>query len=77
MYPNKYKPVPSAPAMQNIDTAQVLTDIYNVAPELTTTAQEAGTELLKFGLTQHRAKVCIALDISASMHNHSNNITGP
>lgn len=72
MYHPQYKPVPSAPAMQDKETAQVLTDIYNVAPELTTTAQEAGAELLKFGLTQHRAKVCIALDISASMHNPNN-----
>ncbi len=42
-------------------------DIEQKAPKLINLVKSAGVSLAKVGLTQHRAKVCLVLDISVSM----------
>jgi len=60
-------PPPSAPGAG--DTARINLEkrVEQSAPKLVSLVKSAGVSLAKAGLSEHRAKVCLVLDISGSM----------
>lgn len=52
--------------------ARAMNKLYDVAPEIADHVFNAQEDLINFGLTQHKAKVCLVLDCSASMQNPNN-----
>ena len=54
---------PAAPGRVSLEKR-----VERAAPQLLSLVKQAGVSLHKAGLGQHRAKVCLCLDISASMH---------
>lgn len=55
--------------MEDIPTAKLFNNLYNVAPEIAKEAHIAYNSLQHFGLQNHKAKVCLVLDCSSSMEN--------
>lgn len=58
-----------APAVDQIAAAKINLEkrVEREAPQLVSLVKQAGVSLQKAGLAQHRAKVCLCLDISGSM----------
>lgn len=57
-------PSPPAPRPASIDLEK---RVEQAAPQLVSLVKSAGVSLAKVGLDQHRARVCLVLDISGSM----------
>ncbi len=60
---------PAAPAVNQIAASKINLEkrVEREAPQLISLVKQAGVSLQKVGLSQHRAKVCLCLDISGSM----------
>jgi len=60
-------PAPSAPAAPRAAAVDLEKRVAQAAPQLVNLVKSAAVSLEKAGLAQHRAKVCLVLDISGSM----------
>jgi stress response protein SCP2/uncharacterized protein YegL len=60
-------PVLSAPSAGNAARINLEKRVEQSAPKLVSLVKSAGVSLAKAGLSEHRAKVCLVLDISGSM----------
>jgi stress response protein SCP2 len=58
---------PSAPSAQEAARVSLEKRVEREAPQLVSLVKQAGVSLAKAGLSEHRAKVCLVLDISGSM----------
>jgi hypothetical protein len=64
--------IPNSPPQypgQNDNYDEVLKNIFDVAPEIAELAEKIPVKLRNSGLSMHKAKVCLILDISQSMQN--------
>src|SRR5574338_123833 len=61
-------PTPSAPSSVEQKRISLEKRIEREAPQLVSLVKQAKVSLEKSGLGEHRAKVCLCLDISGSMH---------
>jgi len=61
------EPAPAAPAAPRPPSIDLEKRVAQAAPQLVNLVKSAGVSLAKAGLSGHRAKVCLVLDISGSM----------
>lgn len=66
IYPNAYAVAPSAPPF---NPAAMPSKFANVPQELTQDVFSGHTEIVRQGMDEHEARVCLILDVSASMQN--------
>ncbi|HAT31025.1 MAG TPA: hypothetical protein DCW29_09305 [Janthinobacterium sp.] len=60
-------PAPSTPSAAELAKVSLAKRVEREAPQLVNLVKQAGASLQQVGLSEHRAKVCLCLDISGSM----------